>query len=391
MNTNPVVVNGEPVEEGIARMAATVTRATYLRAVKTLWKYLIMTVIVFLAMITVMWGNNVAGFKFLIPALFFAGLGISIYLYRNGYRSEVLSTGIFFACTAVVTSIFAGLGVNAQYLNILPAGLGLLIITMVGLKTEVLLGFSALGLVGSFFTDKRELERILDAVANDRVDPNFLAQFITNRVDGVRNGLYLNVRLVVTTLMIYGTASFILTAFTFKDMPGAFWIMLFGALMGFINFQYDKSLASKTWKIVTYPVIGVCAILALMVIFDTLQMYYGAGEERVREPYRPYQAQSSNSTHFSTRPAISRSLSPAGSPTEVVVPRCGSGFAKVNIPSGWNITMGWNERKADYYWRDVISGKWVRHAPNGADAVRMCAKYKSYAGDSMHLSWSTRA
>ncbi|MBP6881173.1 MAG: hypothetical protein KBC35_00955 [Candidatus Pacebacteria bacterium] len=78
---------------------------------------------------------------------------------------------------------------------------------------------------------------------------------------------------------------------------------------------------------------------------------------------------------------------PPDSPTSATVPACGQGWAKVDIPPGWNITMGWNEAASTYEWRSVKTGNWESDAAGGADAVRFCAKHKPYAGDTMRFTW----
>lgn len=81
---------------------------------------------------------------------------------------------------------------------------------------------------------------------------------------------------------------------------------------------------------------------------------------------------------------------PAGAPATINTPACGQGWAKVNIPPKWNVTMGWNKAAASYQWRSIHTGEWQESPVGGADAVRVCAKHKGYANDQMALTWRKR-
>lgn len=92
---------------------------------------------------------------------------------------------------------------------------------------------------------------------------------------------------------------------------------------------------------------------------------------------------------YVTKPFVP--VAPLDSPTRVEnVPACEEGWAKVDIPPGWNITMGWNQAAAQYQWRSTQTSNWEESPEGGADAVRFCAKYKPYVGDSMSLTWKKR-
>lgn len=88
------------------------------------------------------------------------------------------------------------------------------------------------------------------------------------------------------------------------------------------------------------------------------------------------------------QPQSNLPTAPIGAPTKVVVPRCGQGWAKIDIPSKWYINLSWSEAVATYQWRNYKTGQWQSTSAGGADAVKFCAKHKGYAGDKMLVTWS---
>lgn len=135
--------------------------------------------------------------------------------------------------------------------NIIPALVGIVLIAMIGTKTKLLAGFSVLGLVFSFFGDQKAFE-------------------------GIKDGVKLLFRLLITVLMVYGFTAFLLTTFTFENHPELFWWLPFAALIGVIAYHFDKSMKTKTWKIVAYPVILIAGLVAVLITWDTILMYLNA-------------------------------------------------------------------------------------------------------------------
>jgi hypothetical protein len=84
---------------------------------------------------------------------------------------------------------------------------------------------------------------------------------------------------------------------------------------------------------------------------------------------------------------------PAGAPPSVVVPACGEGWSKVvPLPAHWNVTSSWNMDTVQAAWRE--NGEWKqfegKYLTGSFDAVRYCAKNRSYAGEDMLLTWTVR-
>ncbi len=139
--------------------------------------------------------------------------------------------------------------------NIIPFFVGILLIAMILSKTKVTAGLSLLGLAWALLNGESKL-------------------------GGLRDGISWQLRLLWTVELVYAFSSFLLTTVPFAESPFSYWTLLICALMATIAYQYDKETKSRTWKIVTYPVIVIALFAAWIPFNSAVDMWLDVAEEK---------------------------------------------------------------------------------------------------------------